>query len=158
VALIADVSIQDHGAGLGPSTIQSGTAPAEAIAWITDNDLTVGRYGPDVMTELADLNGDGAMDAVITDTHGQIWTRLGDGNGDVFVFANLNDSTTQSMDVIENFDTNADKIDFSALDISYNTLALDYDDGFVDVRIANEDFLIRLVNTDANLSELNFIF
>ena len=80
-ALRADVSMHFTGGRLGPVTLTDGDGNQSPVNWVTNSNVAVELYRKGVETDFHDINGDGHADAVLSDTDGRIWTRLGDGQG-----------------------------------------------------------------------------
>ena len=80
-ALQADLSIYTNGGRLGPVLMTDSSGKGTEVTWITNGNLTLDGFDETLNVDYLDTNSDGSLDAVISSENGEIWTRLGDGQG-----------------------------------------------------------------------------
>lgn len=144
-ALAGDDTI--HGLS-GDDTIQGGDGN-DVIHANAGNDVIVGGNGNDTIygNDGDDkLNGGAGKDFLV-----------GGAGKDIYIFTSVNDSTTAAPDLIQDFEKNQDKFDFTALNIQFSDLSFLQKDGFTSVLINNTAFDLRIPMI-VNLTLADFIF
>ncbi|CAN5907001.1 hypothetical protein BH11PSE3_BH11PSE3_21750 [soil metagenome] len=81
-ALHADSSLYTPGATLQNVVISAGGAVPEPVQWTNQVGVRqMGAVAPNVSTSLADVNGDGRLDVVMSNADGRLWVRKGQADG-----------------------------------------------------------------------------
>src|SRR5260370_35139531 len=63
------------GATFTDVALSVGGATAKPVDWVNDVGVAVGSIGSGLTMSLADMNGDGKADIVLTAADGRVWTR-----------------------------------------------------------------------------------
>jgi endoglucanase Acf2 len=150
-----------------PSGAINGTAADDFLSATGANDIAYGLAGSDQIHGLAGddqlhggegddhLYGNAGNDVLIGGA-GKDFLVGGEGN-DIFKYNNVNDSRAATPDFIESFQQGHDKIDLSALNVSFNQLVFTSSNGYHFAGIAGADFSIK-VGSPVNFAASDFIF
>ena len=115
----------------------------------TENDIIDGKDRADV------LNGGAGNDILIGGLGADILT--GDLGNDMFVYSNLQDSTTASCDTILDFMRGQDKIDLSQLNLNPADVHYHFEGAQTIIDTINSDFAIKLEG-NISLQDSDFIW
>ncbi|MHA7777189.1 putative Ig domain-containing protein [Roseibium sp. M-1] len=156
--LYALTAIRDEGGRVSDTVLISGGNSPQLVDWTESGNLADVILGGDLSFGFADRDGDGKTDLVVTDADGNIWSRTALEDSDVFVFNDASDSAGSGTDVIADFDLGHDRIDISALGLSYDDLSIYSYGGDTYIEVLNSPFNMKLENFTAKLEHGDFIF
>lgn len=148
----------DHITGLAGDDILHGLNGNDFIEGGTGNDTLHGNAGDDTLS-----GGIGGDTLYGNDGNDSLYGGAGSdfmvgGPGkDNYVYSSISDSTTSSPDLIQQFESGQDKFDFTGLNVHFDNLNFQQQDGYTNILINNTDFDIRIPML-VSLTATDFIF